>query len=119
MKNSPIFCFFAIILAASSGVDLRKLPEQIGAALGIGTAGGQILLSAIVMMTLLLPGLVFASKNMMVHGIMGLLGLAFLLVIGWLPIWLFIIVILLLSIMWAQVLMGIWKSRGGGDQYGD
>lgn len=82
-------------------INLDTFPIALGAALHIGTFGGQILASSFVLMMFLLPVSIW-SKNNMVALIIGITIMSFLIGIGWLPIWILLALSMLIASMYAS-----------------
>ena len=76
------------------------LPDYLGDLLGIGLEGGQFLSSLIVMSAFLLPIAVYDRKGIIAL-IVGVAVFGFLVLIGWLPQWLMLIMILLVAGIYA------------------
>jgi hypothetical protein len=72
------------------------LPDYLGDLLGIGLAGGQFLSSLIILSTFLLPIAVYDKKGIIAL-IVGVACFGFLVLLGWLPSWLMLIMVLLVA----------------------
>lgn len=91
-------------------LNLYNLPAQLGARLGIGSTGGGIVLSIIILLASVLPVAIW-GKSFLVPVIVGVCVLGFLTFMGWLPFWIMLIVTLLIAGLWAS---GISKTFQGG-----
>ena len=111
--NCPIFSVFAIVLAAAGELDWSKLPEAIGNSLGIGTFGGQMLLSMIVLLATVLPVLLLSKGKPLVALLVGTLVLAFLVAVGWMDPLVFTLLIFVTAVGWAKLLIDIVVGKGG------
>lgn len=92
-------------LVADSGIDLRQIPDLVNDALFAGDPTmlvvSQIICSLFVLMTVVLPLSMLRAKPMSI-GLIIILMLGGLTILGWLPTYLFIVVILVIAVMLAQ-----------------
>lgn len=86
------------------------LPNYLGDLLGIGLEGGQFLSSLIVMSAFLLPIAIYDRKGI-VAMIIGVAVFGFLVLIGWLPQWIMLIMILLVAGIYAFNFSGWFGGR--------
>jgi len=117
-----LFVLLAFILpayASDDEVNMMDLPKYLSEKLGLPTSGdyfaGKILAGIIVLMMFLLPSLVI-SRRPYAQIFAGLTGLAFTVALGWMPVWIFVIICLILGLMYAQILADAFgRVRGGGE----
>jgi len=101
-------------------VNLMDLPKQLTERLGLPTSGdyfvGKILTSCIFLVLFLFPTMFLCAKFersvLFPSLLVGISTLGFCVAIGWLPIWLFIIIILLIALMYAQQISAVLGGRG-------
>jgi len=110
--NCPTFSVFAIVLAASE-FNWLDLPKIVGNALGIGVFGGQMLLSLIVLLAVMLPTLYLSDANMVIGLFVGTLALGFLVALGWMDPLVFTLLILIAAVGWAKLIADILTGKGG------
>lgn len=102
-----------LLLASAEAFDITKLPEAVGKALGIGTFGGQMLLSVVIFVGFIIPIAIFGKGNIYLQIAGSVLILAFLVAIGWLNIGIFIIIVLAIALMWSMKVRDVFGGRGG------
>ena len=107
MKKLLILSFFLLSLAlvlpvyAEGEISLTDLPTKLAEQLDISLFAGQILASGIMLMLFLLPTLVM-TKNQLAPLFAGLVALGITIALGWLPVYLFAILTLLIALMFAN-----------------
>ena len=97
---------------SESDINLMDLPKQLTERLGLPDSGdyfaGRILASLILLIVTLLPTVFACSRfqkdSALPSLIVGLTVLSFCVALGWLPIWAFIIIILLVAMMYGRML---------------
>lgn len=117
MKNPLILLFLSVFLVlimipkvfASDSVshNLLDIPTGLSEALGIGTFAAGLLTSIILLMVCLLPCVILTLKAkgnqatifVLITG-MSLLG--FDVAVGWFPIWMFAVIVLLIAVMYGK-----------------
>jgi len=118
-----LFVLLAFVLPVYASdddeVNMMDLPKFLSEKLGLPTGGdyfaGKILAGIIVLMMFLLPSLVI-SRRPYAQIFAGLTGLAFTVALGWIPVWIFVIICLILGLMYAQILADAFgRVRGGGE----
>jgi len=112
----PLFFLLVIILVApvhaATSFDIMEVPTYIDEQFGCGEFVGGLLASLVLLSLILLP-LMYLTKGKAygIYIVFGLLVLAPLVGLGWLPVWLYIIIILALAIGFgrklAEVLGGL------------
>jgi hypothetical protein len=116
MKSKPLFLFFFVALAlipivkADSGdaISLLDFPTHLGEAMGIDTFSAGILATALLAALFLFPVFIL-TKNKTAPLMVGTLVLGLGISLGWIPIFLFAITILLIAFGFANTL-----SKFGG-----
>lgn len=96
----------------TGSLDLAGFPQALANAFGTTLLGGQLIASAILLLIGLLPTLVL-TKNIFAHTMVGVVLLALSVALGWLPAWIFIILMLLIAALVASMFRS-WLS-GSGD----
>ncbi len=94
------------------GVDLTDFPQGLADQLGIDLFAGQILAACIMLALLLFPTLFLTKKfnfPTITALIMGMLGLGFCVAVGWLPIWLFTVICMVIALMFSKQVIGIFQ----------
>lgn len=83
---------------------LEDIPSWFAEYFDISLESGQAILSLVVLLTVLLPTIIIARdrKGFLPELIVSFLTLAFLVGIGWLPFWLMIATIVLMSLVFAD-----------------
>jgi hypothetical protein len=92
-------------------VDISKLPNKIAEALHAPLFAGQILASAIPFCLICFPTFLL-TKNTIAHVSAIILSLSFSIAIGWLPVWIFLILCLILGLMFASQMRDFISGRG-------
>jgi len=77
--------------------DFSKIPEDLADALGISLLAGQLLMSAIILFMFLLPMAIWSDKDTLASVIVGLVLLAFLTAVQWLPYWIMLVISLVIA----------------------
>jgi hypothetical protein len=99
----------------SQTIDLNGFPQALANALSIPLFVGQILASLLIMSLFTLPFLFMAgAKHPMVPLMVGISSLAFTVALGWMPVWVFVIMILMIALMFGRQIVGFL----GGEQTG-
>lgn len=122
-KFYPLFFGLAILwlcfpVYADDTVNFPDFPQQLSEATAIPLFASQVLCSVIFLMMFLLPlnalkmrhGGVGLIPNMMVG--LGVLG--FCVAIGWFPVWLLLIIVLIIATMWSSKISGWIGGHVGG-----
>ena len=91
-------CISVYAIEDDDVVDISKLPNKIAEALHAPLFAGQILASAIPFCIICFPTFLL-TKNSMAHVSAIILSLSFSIAIGWLPVWIFLILCLLIGLM--------------------
>jgi len=113
----PLFFLFIIInpVHAESEVNLLNIPEQLGIRLGVGTFAGGILASVILLMICVLPIALISRKrgtgSIMAELIVGLAVLGGCVAMAWFPVWIFILLILLISLFFSNKITGLFGGK--------
>jgi hypothetical protein len=92
-------------------VDISKLPNKIAEALHAPLFAGQILASAIPFGLICFPAFLL-TKNTIAHISAIILSLSFSIAIGWLPVWIFLILCLLIGLMFAGQMRDFITGKG-------
>lgn len=89
-------------------VDISQFPTQLAEALNISLFGAQLLASSITMLIFLLPIILIARKKdaALITTLTGFSVLGFLVAVGWLPVWNFVIILLLIGLMFSNKIIG-------------
>jgi len=113
-----LFLFFVLVSAispayATGGFDVSSVPTYIDEQLGVGEFVGGLLASLVLLCIIMLP-LMYLTKGKAysVYIVFGLLTLAPLVGLGWLPVWLYIIIILLIALGFGKQLAGFFGGLG-------
>jgi len=91
-----------------AGVDLSTFAEALSTALGIDLFPAQILCTTIIMVLALGPTLLL-TRNKMAHLMVGFLVMSFCVAMAWLPVWVFVITVLLIAFMFGSTILGLLK----------
>lgn len=84
-------------------VDITQVPHQLGLALGVSDFVAGIIASIILFTICALPLLFLTrGKNFVLSLCSGMLIVSFCIALGWLPIWLFAVLALLIALMFAD-----------------
>jgi len=94
-------------------VDISKLPNKLAEAFNAPLFAGQILASAIPFGLICFPTFLL-TKSPLAHVSAIILCLGFTIAIGWLPVWLFLILCLLIGLMFAGQMRDFITGRGRG-----
>ena len=94
-------------------VDISKLPNKLAEALNAPLFAGQILASAIPFGLICFPTFLL-TKSPLAHVSAIILCLGFTIAIGWLPVWLFLMLCLILGLMFAGQMRDFITGRGRG-----
>jgi hypothetical protein len=106
-------CISVYAIEDDDVVDISKLPNKIAEALHAPLFAGQILASAIPFGLICFPPFLL-TKNSMAHVSAIILSLSFSIAIGWLPVWIFLILCLLIGLMFAGQMRDFITGRGRG-----
>jgi len=95
----------------SEAINLMDFPTQLATQLGIPTFAGQILASSIILALFMFPTL-FLTRNFKIPAslsilIMGFISMSLCVALGWLPIWTFMIISLVIALLYAKQILGI------------
>jgi len=83
-------------------VNLFDLPSRLAEMLNIPLFAGQILATGIVMLVFLLPVLYLTrGKSVVATLFSGFIALCLCIAIGWLPVWILLVLVLLIAAMWS------------------
>ena len=91
-------------------VDLSGFPEALATQLGIDTFAGNLIASGILIALFLFPTLFLSKKLHLTDAVpvaMTLITLSIVVALGWFPVWVFIIIVLILSVIYARSFMGL------------
>lgn len=91
-----------------AGVDLSTFAQALSTALGIDLFPAQILCTTIIMVLALGPTLLL-TRNKIAHLMVGFLVLSFCVAMAWLPVWIFAMVVLLISFLFGSQVLGALK----------
>jgi len=94
-------------------VDISKLPNKLAEALNAPLFAGQILASAIPFCIICFPTFLL-TKNSMAHVSAVIIVLGFDVAIGWLPVWLLLVLSVLIGLMFAGQMRDFITGRGRG-----
>lgn len=95
--------------AITPQLNLLALPTQLGALLGVGSLGGGLILSCLILLSAMIP--VATSKTGIITPvIVGITFLGLFTFLGWIPFWIILLVALLVAGLWAS---GISKAFQG------
>lgn len=81
-------------------VNLLELPKRIANALDIPEFAGQMLVCSVFLFTFLLPIAIF-TRNLLVTLLVGFCLMGFFIAVGWMPYWILLIIVLLISAMYS------------------
>lgn len=97
-----------------SAFDLLDFPQKVSDKLGISLFASEILISVIILCTVLFPVAVFAKGrgSFLLALILGFSTMSFLVALGWLPIWIFLVLALLTALLFGGKMRGLIS---GGD----
>ena len=102
------------VYAQDTTVDITELPAQLAAQLGITEFIAGLIISVVFICLTLLPVIVATKGKADFFGmylLLGILVLSVLVALGWLPVWIFILIIIALAIGLARSLS---DAIGGG-----
>lgn len=93
---------------------LEDIPEFFADVWGITDDAAKVFLSLIIMLAVVLPIILLdrEGKRILVVVVLGVMTLAFLVGIEWLPFWMLIVVIMMIAFVWA--LLGSEAVTGSG-----
>jgi len=96
--------FFVKVAYAESEINLMDIPELLGEKLGINAFAGGLLASIILLAIVVLPcAMLIRGKHAGIVTILfGMCILGFSVAVGWFPVWLFGILILILALGYAK-----------------
>ena len=106
-------CISVYAIEDDDVVDISKLPNKLAEALNAPLFAGQILASAIPFCLICFPTFLL-TKNTMAHVSAIILCLSFTIAIGWLPVWIFLILCLILGLMFAGQMRDFITGKGRG-----
>ena len=114
--TSLFFLLLIILVApvhAARSFDMMEVPTYIDEQFGCGEFVGGLLASLVLLAIILLP-LMYLTKGKAysIYILFGLLVLAPLVGLGWLPVWLYIIIILLIALGFGKQLAGFFGGLG-------
>lgn len=98
----------------SADIDLPGIPSALAERLGVDVFTAGLLVSAIIVVfTVVLVAFVIKSKSGLTYGLLAteLTVMGFLVALGWLPVYILIVLVLCIAIMYAST---ITKTLGGG-----
>jgi hypothetical protein len=107
---------------AAESVDLAAVPQQLATALGVNLFVGQLISSLLFMALFLFPGMLIAGfyggEGAVLYTIIivGLGSSGVCVALGWLPVWIYLMMCLLVAAMYASMARGWVTGRGGGGQ---
>jgi len=103
---------------ATESVDLAAVPQQLATALGVNLFVGQLISSLLFMALFLFPGMLIAGfyggEGAVLYTviILGLSTSGVCMALGWLPLWLYLVLCLLIALMFAGQARGWITGRG-------
>jgi len=100
---------------AEVDIDFSAIPQNLADKMGIPLFAGQLLCSTILLLMFVLPTALIARKKSaspIAELMLGLCSLAVCLALGWLPVFLLLVLCLLIGIMYAGA-MRDFLSKGG------
>lgn len=97
------FTLIHVVYGADYDFDLPSVPQQLANRMGMSLFAGQILMSVITISLFTLPVLFLTKgKNIMVSLVIGILAMGFCVAIGWLGVWILLVVILFIGLLFAS-----------------
>ena len=93
----------------AQGVDLSTFPQELATFLNIGLFPAQLLTSTIVLSFFIFPTLLLTrARNQTISVLLvGFSTMGFLIAVGWLPVWIFVIIALFTAILYAGKIKGL------------
>lgn len=95
-----LFASFLGLARAPQDIDLLDVPQAVGDSLGVSAWVGGLLMSAIIFIALVGPTLFLRNKAPTM--IISVIVLGFLVSVGFLDTWIILILILMISVLWAS-----------------
>lgn len=90
-------------MSSADNVNLQNFPQQLATALGIPLFAGEILAAVLLMSIVIVPILFFTrGKNPMLAFILGFLMVCFGVAMGWVPIWIFAVMGLMIAVLFGN-----------------
>lgn len=89
--------------SSGTNIDITQIPIQLGLRLGISIFASGIIVVIILLLFVELPLMIFASDNIILMTIFGILILCVGVALTWLPLWTLIIVVVLVALLFADV----------------
>lgn len=105
--SSLFFVILVIDTAFAAPFNVTAVPEQVGTQLGTSSFVGGLLVSIFILMLVLVPTLIMTrGKAFTLYIVLALATLAPLVALGWFNIWVFIVIVLAISVGIAEKLTG-------------
>jgi hypothetical protein len=112
------FALLVVPVHATESVDLAAVPQQLATALGVNLFVGQLITSLLFMALFLFPGMLIAGMYggsgavLYTIIILGFSTSGVCVALGWLPIWLYLMMVLLIGLLFAGQARGFITGRG-------
>jgi hypothetical protein len=112
------FALLVVPVHATESVDLGAVPQQLATALGVNLFVGQLIASLLFMSFFLFPSMLIAGyvggSGAVLYDIIivGLFTSGVCMALGWLPIWLYFVLALLIALMFASQARGWITGKG-------
>jgi len=93
---------------------LEDIPELFGDFLSISTEAAQLILSIVVLLAVVIPIMIVSrgAKSNAIEAVMGFVTACALVAIGWLPVWVLIVITMIVALLWSRTLS---DTVTGGD----
>jgi hypothetical protein len=109
------FLFISCVpLVCAGDVDLLDLPANVAAYFGIDTFSAGILVSGVIMIFgVIIVGFTVRKSQAATYAILAttFVLMGFTVALGWLPVWTMVIVVLVIALMYAKELPGIFGGK--------
>ena len=109
-----VFMLTAVVnvaYATEDAINLTEFPKQLAETLNIIEFAGGVLATLILMSLFLLPAMILARKNYMLHLTFVLSVMCFAIAVGWLPVWLLLLTVMVVAALWSGKVRD-WISGG-------
>lgn len=121
MKYTSIIILFILVLgfvpsvyAQDEDIDVSALPQELSERLNIPLFAAELLMSGIFLALFLFPTLLL-TRNYMAHLVMGLTTMGFCIAMGWLPIWILLVIVIMIAMLFSgKIREWITGGLGGG-----
>lgn len=109
-----VFLLFFVSVAspvqAPADIDITTVPERVGELFGIPASSrafvGGVLMTSIIFLVFVMPCLLLRNKSPAM--IMSFLVLCFCVSVEWLPTWIMLVIVLIISLSWASKIKRMW-----------